>query len=122
MEKQPFKEIQLEIERYVRDTFPRKAGKMAVDHIRENFRREGYVDGGLHKWWDPVRKRKKKGKTAGQSHGNPHQEDGNRPPEEELLMERAGTHSTHRIHHPHAPKTIHRTQPGTDRKPVRDGR
>lgn len=66
MGKQPFKEIQLEIERYVRDTFPRKAGKMAVDHIRENFRREGYVDGGLHKWWDPVRKRKKKGKTAGQ--------------------------------------------------------
>lgn len=54
-----------EIETYVKEMFPRKAGKVALDHFRENFDNEGYVDGGLHQWDDPKRKRQK-GKAATQ--------------------------------------------------------
>ena len=35
-----------EVERWVRDDLPRQAGKTAVDHFRENFVREGFMDGG----------------------------------------------------------------------------
>lgn len=58
-----FRRKQKEIETYVKEKFPRKAGKVALDHFRENFDNEGYVDGGLHKWKDPKRKRQK-GKAA----------------------------------------------------------
>ena len=54
---------QQEIETYARKTFPQKAGKVAVDHIRDNFRQGGFVNNGLHKWLDPKRLRKK-GKAA----------------------------------------------------------
>lgn len=56
---------QKEIEAYARSTFPRKAGKVAVDHFRDNFRQGGFTNNGLHKWKDPKRLRKK-GKAATQ--------------------------------------------------------
>jgi len=52
-----------EIARYCRDTFPRKAGKIAVDHIQENFRKEGYIDNGLHPW-TPSKRKSGKGTKA----------------------------------------------------------
>lgn len=52
-----------EIARYCRDTFPRKAGKIAIDHIQENFRKEGYVDNGLHPW-KPAKRKSGKGTRA----------------------------------------------------------
>ena len=36
-----------EVERWVRDDLPRQAGKTAVDHFRENFVREGFMDVGV---------------------------------------------------------------------------
>lgn len=58
-------EVQRIVDSYIRDAFPRKSGKVAVDHFHENFDNEGYMDGGLHKWKDPKRKRQK-GKAATQ--------------------------------------------------------
>ncbi len=55
-----------EIEKYVRETFPRKAQKVAVDHFRENFQQGGFVDGGLHPWPEPQRRKKKKPTVASQ--------------------------------------------------------
>lgn len=52
-----------EIARYCRDTFPRKAGKVAVDHIQNNFRQEGYIDNGLHPW-KPAKRKSGKGTRA----------------------------------------------------------
>lgn len=48
---------QKEIETYAKDTFPKKAQKMAVDHYKENFIKGGFVNDGLHKWDDPKRKK-----------------------------------------------------------------
>lgn len=56
---------QKEIEAYARSTFPRKTGKVAVDHFRDNFRQGGFVNNGLQKWQAPKRQRKK-GKAATQ--------------------------------------------------------
>ena len=58
-------EKQKEVENYINNVFPRKAGKEAVDFIHSNFDREGYQDGSLDKWASPKRKRKK-GKAATQ--------------------------------------------------------
>lgn len=33
-----------------KNDLPRIAGKEAVDHFRDNFNKEGFVDNGLHKW------------------------------------------------------------------------
>lgn len=48
-----------EIEEYIKHKFPSKASKMAVDHYKENFIKGGFVNGGIHKWDDPKRLRKK---------------------------------------------------------------
>lgn len=45
-----------EVERWVRDDLPRQAGKTAVDHFRENFVREGFMDGGVKKWKEVKRR------------------------------------------------------------------
>lgn len=50
---------QKEIEEYARKTFPRKAGKVAVDHFRDNFRQGGFVNNGLQKWKTPKRMSKR---------------------------------------------------------------
>lgn len=39
---------QLELE--VKDRLPRKVGTLAVQHFKQNFREEGFVDGGLRPW------------------------------------------------------------------------
>lgn len=39
---------QLELE--VKDRLPRKVGVLAVQHFKQNFREEGFVDGGLRPW------------------------------------------------------------------------
>lgn len=43
-------------ERWVRNNLPRMVGQEAVEHFKENFGREGFVDGGLHKWPDVKRR------------------------------------------------------------------
>ena len=39
-----------EIEHAIRRTLPVKVGRLAKDHIQDNFRKGGYVDNGLHPW------------------------------------------------------------------------
>lgn len=46
-----------EITRWSRADLPRIAGKTAVDHFRENFDKEGFVDNGLHKWPEVERRK-----------------------------------------------------------------
>jgi phage gpG-like protein len=41
---------QKEIEDYIKNIAPEIAGNEAVAHFRENFGKEGFVDGGLHPW------------------------------------------------------------------------
>lgn len=40
--------------KYIRSDAPRIVGKMGVDHFKENFDKEGFVNNGLHPW--PARK------------------------------------------------------------------
>jgi len=40
---------------YVNNDLPRHAGKIAVDHFKENFVKGGFVDHGLDKWQTPKR-------------------------------------------------------------------
>lgn len=39
-----------EVNIWAKNDLPRIVGKEAVDHFRENFNKEGFVDNGLHKW------------------------------------------------------------------------
>lgn len=39
-----------EIEQARQRTLPIKVGRIAKDHFQDNFRRGGFVDGGLHPW------------------------------------------------------------------------
>lgn len=48
-----------EITEAVNRRLPIKIGRRATDHIKENFRLGGYVDGGLHPW--PVTRRQQSG-------------------------------------------------------------
>ncbi len=36
--------------KYIRSDAPRIVGKMGVDHFKENFDKEGFVNNGLHPW------------------------------------------------------------------------
>lgn len=59
---------QLEIRDAIHRRLPVKIGRMATDHFQENFRRGGYVDGGLHPW--PVTRRQQSGgKSANSQYG-----------------------------------------------------
>ena len=44
------KRVRPDIERWTRLTAPRVAGKIAADHFTENFRKQGFVNGGLRRW------------------------------------------------------------------------
>lgn len=57
-----------ELERFINDQLPRRIGKMAVDHFKENFRKGGFVDGGL-KAWDKPKRFSETGKSAGSRYG-----------------------------------------------------
>lgn len=55
----PFQQIKSEIVRAVnkvRKDLPRIVGKTAVDHYKENFDKEGFVNGGVEKWKDVKRR------------------------------------------------------------------
>jgi len=41
---------------YIAQDAPRHVGKMAVDHYKDNFNREGFVDAGLQKWREVKRR------------------------------------------------------------------
>lgn len=43
--------------RWAKNRLPRLVGKTAVDHFKDNFRQEGFVDGGLHKWPEVERRK-----------------------------------------------------------------
>lgn len=42
--------LKMKIEREVYDKLPRKVGKVAVNHFKQNFREGGFVDGGVQPW------------------------------------------------------------------------
>lgn len=48
--------INRRIEHVVGNVIPRKVGTEAVRHFKDNFRKEGFVNGGLHKWKEVKRR------------------------------------------------------------------
>lgn len=60
---------QREIRDAIHRRLPVKIGRMATDHFQDNFRRGGYVDGGLHPW--PVTRRQQSGGKAANSQYSP---------------------------------------------------
>lgn len=57
-----------ELERFINDQLPRRIGKMAVDHFKDNFRKGGFENNGL-KVWDKPNRFSKTGKSAGSRYG-----------------------------------------------------
>lgn len=49
-------EKQKQLEALVRRRMPVIAGRMAKDHFQDNFKKGGFVNGGLHKWKEPKRR------------------------------------------------------------------
>lgn len=47
-----------ELKTFLDDVAPEIAGNEAVSHFRENFDKEGFVDGGLHRWPEVERRKK----------------------------------------------------------------
>lgn len=60
---------QREIRDAIHRRLPVKIGRMATDHFQDNFRRGGYVGGGLHPW--PVTRRQQSGGKAANSQYGP---------------------------------------------------
>lgn len=50
------KKAEREIARFIANDAPRHVGKIAVDHFKENFNKEGFVNGGLQKWREVKRR------------------------------------------------------------------
>lgn len=46
-----------ELNRWAKNDLPRIVGKTAVDHFRENFEKEGFVNNGLHPWPEVERRK-----------------------------------------------------------------
>ncbi len=59
---------QREVEQAMRRTLPVKVGRIAADHYHENFRKGGFVDGGLHPW-QPTRRQQSGSKRAAANYG-----------------------------------------------------
>lgn len=59
---------QKEIRDAVHRRLPVKIGRMATDHFQDNFRRGGFVDGGLHPW-PATRRQQAGGKSANSQYG-----------------------------------------------------
>lgn len=53
------------VEKLVQDQLPIKVGRIAQNHFQENFRRQGFVDGGLTQW--PKTKRQMSGNRSATS-------------------------------------------------------
>lgn len=54
---------QREIENAMKRTLPVKIGRIAADHFHENFRKGGFVNGGLHPW-QPTKRQQSGSKSA----------------------------------------------------------
>lgn len=48
--KKTLKLLELDLKKTINDTLPRKAGVIAVNHTRQNFREGGFRNNGLQKW------------------------------------------------------------------------
>ena len=59
---------QREVEQAMRRTLPVKVGRIAADHYHENFRKGGFVDGGLHPW-QPTKRQQSGSKRAAANYG-----------------------------------------------------
>lgn len=57
-----------EVSDAIRRRLPVKIGRMATDHFQENFRRGGFVDGGLHPW-QKTQRQESGGKSASSQYG-----------------------------------------------------
>ena len=62
--KNPLKEIEKQVLKYIERDLPRIAGDMAVNEFRENFHRQGFRNNGLTRWQD-VKRRDKNSKWYG---------------------------------------------------------
>ena len=60
---------QKEIDTLMRRKMPIRVGNMAKRHFQDNFRKSGFVDGGLHPW--PKTKRQLSGGTSAASQHRP---------------------------------------------------
>ena len=59
---------QREIDDAMRRTLPVKVGRIAADHFHENFRKGGFVNGGLHPW-QPTKRQLSGSKKATANYG-----------------------------------------------------
>lgn len=58
MTKNPLKQIEKQVLKYIQKDLPRIAGKMAVDEFRGNFYRQGFRNNGITRWKDVKRRDK----------------------------------------------------------------
>ena len=59
---------QREIGHAIKRTLPIKVGRIATDHFKENFRKGGFVNGGLHPW-QPAKRQLSGSKRATDNYG-----------------------------------------------------
>lgn len=60
---------QQQVERLMRREMPVAAGNIAIRHYKENFRKSGFVNGGLQPW--PITKRQQSGDKGAMSEKGP---------------------------------------------------
>ncbi len=66
--KKTLKLLERDLQKTISDTLPRKAGVLAVNHTRQNFRDGGFRDGGLQPW-KPTRRQQSGSKKASDRYG-----------------------------------------------------
>ena len=66
--KKTLKQLERDLQKTISDTLPRKAGVLAVNHTRRNFRDGGFRDGGLQPW-KPTRRQQSGSKKASDRYG-----------------------------------------------------
>ncbi|GAB6010811.1 phage virion morphogenesis protein [Viscerimonas tarda] len=65
--KKQLESIPKKMDELIKNKMPNRAGRMAVQHFRNNFRESGFVDGGLHPWKKSKRQESGK-KSAGSNY------------------------------------------------------
>ena len=66
--KKTLKLLERDLQKTINDTLPRKAGVLAVNHTRQNFRDGGFRNGGLQPW-KPTRRQQSGSKKASDRYG-----------------------------------------------------